>query len=32
MLENFETKDKKKYPPKLPNETKDEYLKRVGLL
>ena len=32
MLENFETEDKKKYPPKLPNETKDEYLKRVGLL
>ena len=24
--------NKKKYPPKLPNETKDEYLKRVGLL
>lgn len=32
MLENFKEKDKKKYPPKLPNETKDEYLKRVGLL
>jgi len=32
MLENFKKEDKKKYPPKLPNETKDEYLKRVGLL
>ena len=32
ILENFKEEDKKKYPPKLPNETKDEYLKRVGLL
>lgn len=31
MLENFKEKDKKKYPPKLPNETKDQYLKRIGL-
>ena len=31
MLENFKKEDKKKYPPKLPNETKNQYLKRIGL-
>tara|TARA_R110000796_G_scaffold495_1_gene1605 strand:+ start:136 stop:1872 length:1737 start_codon:yes stop_codon:yes gene_type:complete len=31
ILENFETEGEKKYPPKLSNETKDEYLKRIGL-
>ena len=30
ILENFKEEDKKKYPPKLPNETKDEYLKRTN--
>ena len=30
MLENFETEGEKKYPPKFPNETKDQYLKRIG--
>ena len=32
MLQNFDAQNEKKYPSKLPNETKDEYLKRVGLL
>ena len=32
MLKNFDEQNEKKYPSKLPNETKDEYLKRVGLL
>ncbi len=31
ILENFEQEGEKKYPSKLPNETKDEYLKRIGL-
>jgi len=31
VLKNFDEQSEKKYPSKLPNETKDQYLKRIGL-